>query len=274
MISTRRNHLRVLCGAFAGGITYAGAPPVDFNAYTDADREAFLTQGKIISVEDIGHGVTKPIKVGMDFNGVQHAAQIQTVDKDLPDFFPKRGPPIHMRDSWRFNIAAYKLDRLLDLRMIPVSAKRTYKDKPSAITWWVDDVMFEETDRIKKDLTAPDPERFDRQFAVARVFDELIINIDRNLSNFLITKSWNLVLIDHSRSFTAYHGIRNEAKLTRCSTGLLAKMRELTEAQVSGAVGPLLTKAEISALIARRNLIVDFFQHQATSKGAENVFFS
>ncbi len=274
MISTRRNHLRTLCGAFATGITYAGTLPVDFNSYTDADKESFLTQGKIISVEDIGHGVTKPIKVGLDFSGVQHAAQIQTVDKDLPDFFPKTGAPIHMRDSWRFNVAAYKLDRLLEMRMVPVTSRRIYKEKPSAITWWVDDVLFEETDRIKKDLTAPDPERFDRQFAVARVFDELIINIDRNLSNFLITKSWNLVLIDHSRSFTAYHGIRNEAKLTRCSTALLAKMKQLTEAQVSAAVGPLLTKAEISALIARRDLIVDFFQRQATSKGAGNVFFT
>ena len=52
--------------------------------------------------------------------------------------------------------------------------------------------MFEEVERVTKDLKAPDPENFAGQVAVARVFDELIINIDRNLANTLITKSWNV----------------------------------------------------------------------------------
>jgi len=274
MMSTRRNHLRLLCAAAAGRITYAGTLPAEFSSYSDTDKESFLSEGKIISVEDIGHGVTKPLKVGLEFNGVKHSAQIQTVDKDLPDFFPKSGPPVSMKDSWRFNVAAYKLDRLLELRMVPVTVKRVYKGKPAAFTWWVDDVMFEEVERVTKDLKAPDPENFARQVAVARVFDELIINIDRNLANTLITKSWNVVLIDHSRSFTAYHGIRNEEKLTRCSTALIARMKALKETQVTAAEGSLLTKAEISALMARRDLIVAFFQRQATDKGAENVHFS
>jgi len=264
----------VLCGALTGGIVSGGSVPSDFNAYTDADKESFLSTAKINSVEDIGHGVTKPVKVGLEANGVRHFGQIQTVDKDMPDFYPKTGPPVPMHDSWRFNIAAYKIDRLLELRMVPVSVKRLYKTRPAAFTWWVDDVMFEEIDRVKKDLKAPDQESFARQVAVSRVFDELIINIDRNLANLLITKSWNIVLIDHSRAFTAYHGIRNEANLTRCSTALLAKMKAVTQSQVTAAVGPLLTKAEISALIARRDLLVAFFERQAITKGADNVLFS
>jgi hypothetical protein len=274
MISSRRSHLRLLCGAFVGGITPAPAVTPDFNAYSDSEKETFLNLAKIVSVEQIGHGVTKPLKLKLDLNGVQHFGQIQIINKDLPDFVPKSGPSVPMKDCWRFNVAAYKVDRLLDLKMVPVTIQRIFKNRPAALTWWVDDVMFEEVERIKKDLTPPDPEHFDRQRALGRVFDELIINIDRNLANLLITKSWNVVLIDHSRSFTAYDGIRNEANLTRCSLGLMSKLKALDARRVATAVGTLLTDAEVRAMMVRRDLIVDFFETAAKTKGAENVLFS
>jgi hypothetical protein len=274
MICTRRSHLRFLCGALTAGLARAENVAADFSTYTDSDKERFLTLAKIVSVEDIGHGVTKPVKVGLELNGIKHAGQIQTVDKDMPDFYPKSGGPVPMKDSWRFNVAAYKVDRLLDLKMVPVSVRRTYKTKPAAFTWWVDDVMFEEIGRLKQEAAPPDSEDYARQVALSKVFDELIMNIDRNLANLLITKSWKIVLIDHSRGFTAYHGIRNEANLTRCSKGLMAKMKALTAGQVSTAVGAILTKAEIAGLLARRDLIVDFFDGLAKTKGEGNVLFS
>jgi hypothetical protein len=274
MSCTRRTHLSILFGLVAGGTANAQATPPDFNTYKDPDKEKFLAAARILSVEQIGHGVTKPIKVSLELNGARHAGQIQAVDKPLPDFFPKSGPPVPMWDSWRFNIAAYKVDRLLDLRMSPVSVRRTYRGKPAAFTWWIDDVMFEEIDRIKQDAAPPDPENFARQLAVAKVFDELIFNIDRNLANLLITKNWRIALIDHSRTFTAHHGIRNEANLTRCSRTLLMRMKDLSAERVSAAAAPFLTKVEIAALIARRDLILDFFERETKTKGVENVLFS
>ncbi len=274
MIRSRRSCLGVLGGALAGGLLPAAQTAPDFKSYGDADMEKFLKLARVLSVEQIGHGVTKPLQVQMVLNGAQHRAQIQVVDKDLPDFFPQSGPPVPMKDSWRFNVAAYKVDRLLDLKMAAVAVSRAFRSKPAAFMWWVDDVQFEEAERIQKDLQPPDRERFARQRALANVFDELIMNIDRNLANLLITKSWDIALIDHTRTFTAYHGIRNEAKLTRCSLGLMAKMRALSAGRVTAAVGPLLTTAEVAAIIARRDRIVTFFEQEAKKKGADNVFFS
>src|SRR4051794_33973370 len=108
MICSRRSHLRFLCSALWGSVTAAGAATVDFGVYSDADKENFLKLARFRSVEEIGHGVTKPLKVHLQLNGAEHLGQIQTVDKELPDFYPKSGPPVPMRDCWRFNVAAYK----------------------------------------------------------------------------------------------------------------------------------------------------------------------
>ena len=75
---------------------------------------------------------------------------------------------------------------------------------------------------------------------LGKVFDELIINIDRNLGNLLITKDWRVVLIDHTRAFTPYPEIRNTENLTRCSRKLLANMKGLTKATVTKAMGAAL----------------------------------
>jgi len=127
----------------------------------------------------------------------------------------------------------------LGLGMGTVVVSRPYQGKPAAFSWWVDDVQFEEVERIKQKLESPDPEGFERQRALSRVFDELVMNIDRNLANLLITKSWKIVLIDHTRCFTPYHGIRNKENLTRCSRELLAKMKALNAAAVTRAVGAI-----------------------------------
>jgi len=57
----------------------------------------------------------------------------------------------------------------------------------------------------------------------------LVINIDRNLANLLITKSWKIVLIDHTRCFTPYLGIRNKENLTRCSRMRQMVVERITE---------------------------------------------
>ena len=274
MTQSRRTHLALLGGVFSAASFRATAAEPDFSTYTDAQKEKFLTSGKIVSAAEIGHGVTKPVRAELEFGGVKHSGSVQVVNKELPDFFPKEGNPIPMRDSWHYNVAAYRIDRLLDLNMVTVTVPRPYRGKPGAISWWVDDVMFEEVDRIKKGIEPPDPEAFDRQRALSRVLDELIINIDRNLSNLIITKSWKIALIDHSRSFNAYHGIRNEANLSRCSRGLMEKMKALTQASVSKAVGPHLTPAEVAAVLARRDRLVDFFAKAVSQKGEGNVMFS
>ena len=43
---------------------------------------------------------------------------------------------------------------------------------------------------------------WNRQLAMAKMFDNLIGNLDPNLGNWLVDPAWNLILIDHTRAFT------------------------------------------------------------------------
>src|SRR4051794_31268609 len=116
---------RDLLLAFGGVVAYAPFGRVWAQAGTapssDADREALLRGGAVVSVKDIGEGVTKPIRAELSWKGGTHAAQIQRVDRQLPDFFGGDGTILPMRDCWRFNVAAYHVDRLLQLNMVPVT---------------------------------------------------------------------------------------------------------------------------------------------------------
>jgi hypothetical protein len=269
---SRRDLLRALAGILAS-TRFANTYAQDFASYTDGDREALLLGGMVVAVKDIGEGVTKPIQAELSWKGVMHAAQIQRVDRPLPDFFGKDGTVLPARDAWRYNIAAYRLDRLLQLNMVPVSVSRSYKGSPGAFTWWADDVKGQETQRVQQQWKAPDAARFEQQQVLGRVFDELIMNTDRNLGNMLITNSWQVVLIDHTRAFTPYKNIRNQEKLTRCSRALLARMSALTQGAIAKSVGTSLTRAEVTAVLARRDRIVAFFNEEARTKGEKNVLF-
>ncbi len=273
MMTSRRQHLQILFGAVVGG-SAARAEGFNFDAYTDAQKENFMMKATIISAKEIGHGITKPIRLEMKLGEVVHSSKVQTVDKELSDFFPEGGGKgIPMKDSWHYNVAAYKLDRLLKMNMVTPEVARPYQGKPSALSWWVDGVQFEEVDRIKKNIIPPDVADFDNQKAIITVFDELIINIDRNLSNLLITKSWKIALIDHSRAFNAYPGIRNKANLTRCSKSLLKEMRALTAGTLKQAVGTHLTASEMKGVLGRRDRIVEFFEQEVKAKGEQAVLF-
>jgi hypothetical protein len=183
---------------------------------------------------------------------------------------------VNFRDSYRYNIAAYRLSLLLGLDNVPMSVERTIDGKPAAVTWWIDDYMMEEGDRLKMKTGqyGPNTLRTLNYMALLTVFDELIQNRDRNMGNLIWTKDWKLWMIDHTRSFRLGKELRTPEKLARCERTLFEKMKELTAPRLAEVMGKILMKGEMEALLARRDAIVRLFEGKIAQKGEAAVLYT
>ena len=239
---------------------------------SQAEMEEFLLKAKVVGRKELSMGVTNSQQAVLDDGKFRHNAHIQTVDISKTSFQTSQGTEMNFRDSYKFNMAGYELDKLLGLNMVPVSVERRVGSM-AAVTWWVDDTLMTELERKKKKIEPPDQRSWNQQMFVCRVFDQLIYNTDRNLGNLVITKDWKIWMIDHTRAFRTMKDLRSPQDLVQCDRRLLAKLRELNRETLKQKLGRYLTSTEIEGLLARRDKIVKFLDDQIVQKGEANVLF-
>jgi hypothetical protein len=241
-------------------------------ALSCTEMEAYLKTAKVGSQKTTSVGVTAPSRAMLDNGTLQHEASIQTVDIRKATFQGPHGTELNFRDAWQFNVAGYELAKMLKLNMVPPYVERRVDGKDAAVSWWVNDAMMEK-DRFQKKIQPPQPMKWSEQLSAARIFHELIADTDFNMTNVLITKDWRIWMIDFTRAFRTTKTINNPKQLTRADRTLLTSMRELTQDGVQQALGRWLTKNEIEGLMARRDLIVQWFDKEVAAKGEGAVLY-
>ena len=232
------------------------------DALTWQQKEEFLTKAKIKQSKEAKKGVTGTLRITLTDGTLTHDASVQTIDESKQFFLNEIG----FKDSYKFNIAGWKVARLVGLDdMIPPSVKRTYGGKPASYTWWIDDVMMDEAERRAKNIQPSDAELWNRDNNIMQVFDQLIYNVDRNQTNMLIDQGWHLWLIDHSRSFRTSKTLKDPNVLKMIDRTMLEKMKTLDEATLTREFGNNVSKTEVQGLLARRDLIVKLFEAKGDS---------
>lgn len=237
-----------------------------------AEMEAFLKAAKVGSQRSIPVGVTVPSRAMLDDGKLRHDASIQTADISKTTYQTARGTELNFRDKWQFNVAGYELAKILELNMVPPYVERKVSGVPASVSWWVNDAMMER-DRYQKKIAAPDPERWNHEMYAARIFHELIADTDFNMTNLLITKDWRLWMIDFSRAFRLTKALQKPQEMTKMDRKLLANLRGLTMQVLQQALGRWLSKQEIEGVLARRDLIVKFFENEVATKGETTVLY-
>lgn len=163
------------------------------------ELEYFLKEADVTEREKIGKGVTNPDKVTLELDGVVRHAIYKKVDKK--------------HDSWRYEVAAYELDKLLGLGMVPPTVKRSLGGRKGCLQLWVTGTVMVEFDDEFDDI-----DRWREQVSVMWLFDDLIANIDRHLNNAMVSPDHRLMLIDNSKTFRYQKTLLNDLNATGTGT--------------------------------------------------------
>jgi hypothetical protein len=235
--------------------------------------EQFLLRARMIAIREIGQGVTLPRRATLELEGVTHFAAFKTIDESKTGFTPlQRGGEINFQDSWRTEIPAYEVDRIIGLGMVPATVERELVGKRGSLQFWVESMM-PEAERVKKGVRVPDAEAWNRLSFKVRLFDNLIYNTDRHLNNILVTKDFQVRLIDHSRSFRPFDTLQQPKDLTRFSRSLLEGIQKLEEKDLTARVGRHLTRYQIGSLLKRRDAILALARSLVAQKGEAAVLY-
>ena len=243
----------------------------------DREREQLLAAGKIVKVEELPVGTTRPLKVSINEDNKLHFAVFKSIDVEPKGVTQFRGqkPTIGFTDTYRHDRAAYVLDRLLELNMIPVTIIRKVRQKRGALVDWVPDAISE-LDRRTGDLQPENSQVLEDQWAVMRMFDALINNPDRNLGNQLYTRpDWRLHLIDHTRAFSRSRKIPDtyREQWSRLPRRVYENLKSLDPDKVRSVTQTLLSAAQVQDLFIRRDLILKKIEGDISALGEAGVFF-
>jgi hypothetical protein len=240
---------------------------------TKEQIEHFLLTAKVVKSRNAKKGVTDTYRLTLSDGTVTHDASFQSINEhDAVKQFAS-GMQINFVDSYKYNIAAYKLAELLGLDdMLPVTVERKWSGHTGSLSWWLPAKM-DEAERSKKGLLAPDTAAWNNQMYKIRVFDQLVADYDINLTNVLIGEDWKLWRIDFSRAFRWNKELRAPKDLVRCDRQLFEKLKELDANTLTEATKHYLNKAEVKAVMARRDKIVALFQQKIAEQGENAVLY-
>jgi hypothetical protein len=221
----------------------------------DDALEEWLRQAEVVDVKELDTGITHPHRVTLRKDGIE----LRAVFKDL-SIASDVGPRTSMSDDsdrFEYELAAYRLDRLLGLDMVPVAVKRTVNGKSGILQFWVDGAI--NVRRMLETKTQPAGEcDIGPQYNLMNVFDVLIDNTDRTQENALFTRDWMLVLIDHTRAFRTdsvkprllYRGE------VHVPPALAERLETLNREVLQRELGAWLNKRQIDTILKRRDLLL------------------
>jgi hypothetical protein len=260
----------------AGVLWLAAAVPAlaQVRVPTPEAQEAFLLSAKVVASKEIGKGITKPWRLTLEDGPIRQDAAFQDVDRRKDEARFRSGRlKRDFRDFYGYNIAAYRLARLLGYdNLVPAAVERHWKGRRGAVTWWIDK-KWDEDERVKAGIEPPDLGAWERQLYLARAFTALVDDSDRNLGNLLVTADFQLWLIDFTRAFRFNVGLKSPALLRRIDRRFYERLKSLGDDEIHAALSPWVEKPARDALLARRDAMIEHFAVLVDQRGDPNLVF-
>lgn len=173
-------------------------------------------------------------------------------------FLPARAAAAGTSGSWRNELAAYRLDRLLGLRIVPVTIEREIGGRKGVLRWRSLEARDGAALATQGLPSAPWCD-LAPQYTVVGAFDWLIGQRARTNESFQHTLADGLVeSLDHRRAF-GEDGLVSAAQRERppqLGPELARRVTALERKQLRAEFGTLLRGKQVDAIIARRDALL------------------
>ena len=206
---------------------------------TASGLQQFLEEGEVTSVDKAAAGSSPRTLVTVQQDGRKVRAIFNKLK--TKNFYP--------------NVAAYRLDRLLDMEMVPVTVIREVQGKAGSLQF----LPMNTIDERERSSTGQGGNAWctiPEQWPAMYVFDVLTYNEGRSQNRMLYdTSSWRLILSEHERAFSNKKGRPRHLKSAPIpvNQGWKNALTELTDERIDESLGDVLDKRRLKALKSRRD---------------------
>ena len=206
-----------------------------------ATIEALLVSGEIVAREALEDGREKLSLAYQDDTVTAYFEPAGKRAKNFPD------------------VAAYRVDRLLDLEMVPIAVLRTIDGVPGTVQLGPAKTVSE-AQRVEQRGGGGAWCPLRDQFSAMYLFDALVHNEGRTPERIrYLPGSWDLVLTGHDKAFSTSRGIPRHLQ----SVALIptptwsSRLAAWDKATLTQALGDVLDERRIKALLARRDKLLE-----------------
>ena len=241
---------------------------------TGAEAEEFLRSAKVVDRTPLGTGVTQPDRLTLSDGARTHRAVFKTIHERKLGLqrLEAGGFEFDFRDSWRSEVAAYELDKLLGLGLVPPTVERRIGGRTGSIQLWVEGAMTED-ERQRRGLEPPDAAAWNAQMHRVRLLHQLSYNTDfRNVRNILVDPAFRIYAVDSSRAFRIQRELMTPGDLVRFSRAVIDRVAALDRSILQARLGSWLGNMQIEGLLARRDAILALVKERLLEKGELGVF--
>jgi hypothetical protein len=229
----------------------------------------FLRTGRVVSRKRAPEGIHKPDVLMLESDGVRARAVFRQNDEELTRVRIGERFYFRFRDCHAFECAAYALARRLGIDLVPPTVPRTIGRTPGSVQIWI------EGDR---DETAPgfqprSPTRWVRSVWDKDFFDNLILNVDRNVWNILVDPNDQLWLIDHTRAFQPQAELLAAEVVQKVNRRAWERLQAMSDGELKDVVREHLDSDQLDALVQRRELMAEHVEGLLARLGEDAVFY-
>jgi hypothetical protein len=232
----------------------------NLSSMSDAELEDFMRTAPVTRVEALDTGVTKPKRVTQSRDGITNDAVFKYEDThpglETKDAYIARR--YNDADRYAYDVAAYKLDRMIDQQLVPTAVLAKVEGQDGALSDWIENAI-NERDRLEKEVPFTGYCDQYEQYRMRFVFDILIYNEDRNLTNILWTKNdFMMKFIDHTLAFRSTEKRPKQYRKVdlEVSDLVLSRLKALNKQNLTEELSPYLHERQIEGILARRDRIL------------------